>query len=252
MNEHQAGCRVVALLLLLTCCAAVGSAQEPRRSVKFTHATETMQSFLGAWLVDNNEEAAMGHFAVTERALELAPRAVWRLVQNADPSDRAQVHHLWDSLLQEEYWKVLRRIRGKEHDGASLETILAPLDPDLAKVLYPALGDYVIRTEPFTVFLAPDADAIDNFDGGYGDVAAALKPASNTILTMIADFNDRGHEGYIGPFVSFWAEEWDESNGEQWKIQALGAVPEDEMWRDGLSSPGFDSEIRRAVAPSPR
>ena len=238
MNKYRAGCRVVACLLLLTCWAAVGSAQEPRRGVnteELEHATEAMREFLGAWLVDSSEKEAMGHFAVTEQALELAPRAVWRIVQNADPNDRSQIHHLWDSSLRKEYWRVLRQLRVEEHGGAKLEDILASLDPDLSDALHDALGDYVIRTEPFTVFLAPDAVAIDSFDGGYGDVAAALKPASNTILTMIADFKDRGHEGYIGPFVSFWAVERDESDGEQWKIQALGAAPEGDIWRDGLA-----------------
>lgn len=235
MNGHRAGCRVVAGLLLLTCCVAVGSAQEPRHSVnveELAHATETMRGFLGAWLSDNNEMEAMRHFAVTEQALGLAPRAVRRNVQKGNTSE---LHYLWDGLLRKEYWKVLMQLRGEERDGAELEDILASLDPDLSEVLHVALGDYVIQTEPFTVFLAPDDIAIDSFDGGYGDVAAALKPVSNTILTMIADFKNREHEGYVGPFVSFWAEEWDESNGEQWKIQALGAAPEGEIWRDGLA-----------------
>lgn len=228
MNNHQAA-RLAGACLLLFCWATPSVSQEPS-SKGYTGASDTMHEFLEAWLVEENEEAAMGHFAVTERSLKLAPRAVWTIARDADLSDRDQVLLLWNKSLRGEYWKVLERLRVDQTEpDPSLETILKPVDRDLAGVLDTALHVPIIETEPFTIFVANSDDAIYAFDGGYGNVAAELHPTKNTVLAMIADFAALDDDEYNGPFVSFWTE--DEPN--EWKIQALGAVPEALIWRDG-------------------
>ena len=227
MKRHRA-VRLAGACLLI--CWAVPSASQEVSPEKLQKAYGTMHKFLDAWLVNEDEEATMQHFAATERSLKLAPKAVWRIARKVDLSDRAQVEALWNGSLKGEYWKVLARFRVKEKDGRlPLETILAPIDRDLASALHAELVPVVYK-EPFTMFVAPSDDVIWSFDGGYGDVAAELHPAENTVLTMIADFAGRDREGYSGPFVSFWTE--DEPDGD-WHIQALGAAPEGDMWIDG-------------------
>ena len=231
MNGHRAA-RLAGACLLLFCWAAPSASQETS-SETFGIAPETMHQFLGAWLVDGDEVAAMRHFATTERSLKLAPRAVRRIARKADFSDPGQVQRLWNDSLRGEYWKVLGRLSGGETGhGLPLETILKPIDGDLADALKTVLHVPAIKKDPFpdapfTIFVADSDDAIYAFDGGYGNVAAGLHPTENTVLGMIADFAARNDE-YNGPFVSFWAE--DELKG-QWKIQALGAAPE--AWRGG-------------------
>ena len=228
MNRHRAARLAGACLLI---CWAVPSASQEVSPKTLESAYGAMHNFLAAWLVDGDEETAMQHFAATAHSLELAPRAVWRIARRADLSNRAQVQHLWNSSLRGEYWKVLGRL-GVDDDERrfSLETMLAPIDPDLASALDTELHVPIVRTEPFTIFVANSDDAIYSFDGGYGDLAAELRPAENTVLTMIADFAERDHEKYNGPFVSFWTK--DEMSG-QWQIQALGAAPEGDIWIDG-------------------
>ena len=228
MNRHRAAPLVGACLLV---CWAAPSASQEVGPEKLERAHGAMHKFLDAWLVYADEETAMEYFAATERSLKLAPRAVWKIARKADLSDRGQVQLLWASSLKGAYWKVLGRLRVEENKGKfSLETILAPIDPDLADALETELHVPIVQTEPFTIFVADSDLAVYSFDGGYGDVAAELRPAQHTVLTMIADFAARGHEEYNGPFVSFWTE--DESSG-HWQIQALGAAPEASIWRDG-------------------
>lgn len=225
MNGYRTTRFAVVCLLLL--CWTVPSAAQEAHPKKWGIAHDEMRNFLRAWLDENDEEATMKHFAATERSLKLAPNAVWRKVREADLSDPAHVKRIWDSSLKKTYWDVLKRLR---IETGPLETVLAPIDPDLANVLVEALRvRVVIRAELLTAFVAHTEDAIYAFDGGYGDVAAELHPTENTVLTMIADFSARDHDKYNGPFVSFWAE--DEPN--EWRIQALGAAPEASIWRDG-------------------
>lgn len=226
--ERQRAARLVGACLLV--CWAVPSASQEVSPKKLENAYGAMHNFLDAWLVHEDEEATMLHFAASEDSLKLAPRAVWRIARQADLSNRAEVQHLWNNSLSKEYWRVLRRLAvgDNEHDG-SLENILDAIDPDLAKALE-SEHVLVVRTEPFTMFVADNDALIWSFDGGYGDVAAELRPTENTVLTMIADFAGRDREGYNGPFVSFWTE--DAWSG-RWQIQALGAVPEGDMWIDG-------------------
>lgn len=227
MNGYRAA-RFAGVCLVLLGWAVPSAAQEADAE-DWRIAHDAMHDFLHAWLVGDDEGAAMKHFAATDRSLKLAPNAVWRKAREADLGDPEHVRHLWDSSLQETYWGVLKRLR-LEEPGGPLETVLAPIDPDLASVLVEALGvRVVIRAELLTAFIAHSDDAIYAFDGGYGDVAAELHPTANTVLTMIADFSARDHDKYNGPFVSFWAED----KPDEWRIQALGAAPEAPLWRDG-------------------
>ena len=228
MNRHRAAQLAGACLLI---CWTVPTASQEVSPKTLENAYGAMHSFLDAWLVHADEEATMQHFAASEHSLKLAPRAVWRIARKTDFSNRVEVLHLWNSSLSKEYWKVLGRLAVEDYEyHRSLETILAPIDPDLARALDTELHVPVVRTEPFTIFVANSDAAIYSFDGGYGDVAAELHPAEHTVLTMIADFAGRDREEYNGPFVSFWTE--DESTG-QWQIQALGAAPEGDLWIDG-------------------
>jgi hypothetical protein len=229
MERHRAARLIGACLLV---CWAVPSASQEAgpEALKLQNAYGAMHKFLDAWLVHRDEAATMWHFAASEHSLKLAPRAVWRIARKTDLSNRAAVQHLWNNSLSKEYWRILGRLAVEDNErGVSLETVLAPIDPDLATALH-AKHVFVVRTEPFTMFVADNDELIWSFDGGYGDVAAELQPTENTVLTMIADFAGRDREGYNGPFVSFWTE--DESSG-RWQIQALGAVPEGDMWIDG-------------------
>lgn len=213
--------------LALTCWATDAAAQEvsvpAAQEVSVPDkAISTMSRFLDDWLDKPDKVKATRHFSGTIRSQEVAPRAVWILRDGSEGLSPKQA---------DEYWKLLNRITPS---GGSRRETLEEIDPDLAEQLgyfvSPAVHDY-----KFTVFVAADAETINSFDAGYGDVAKALKPHVNVILTMIADFANRRAENYTGPFVSFWGEEPTAgSDGEfAWRIQALGAVPEVEAWFDG-------------------
>lgn len=205
---------------LLLLCWTVGVAPQGRDGEIPPEALDAMHGFLGAWLVQEDKTEAVTHFSATYRSQQVAPRAVRAVRDDSGELSRAQV---------DAYWHVLQRLGGAQN-GDRLHEILAPLDPDLMAILRRVVR--MANTEQlFTVFVAEDDVAIDSFDGGYGDVAAALQPAENLVLTMIADFADRGREAYSGPFVSFWSKE----HG-AWRIQALGAVPNEEAWLDGQDS----------------
>ena len=231
MNRHRAAQLVGVSLLPICWAAAVASQNVPSRLPE--GPCGTMHAFLDAWLVEQNEATAMGFFATTGHALNLAPDPVWEAARadDIDLNDREQVQRLWHSQ-KGVYWKLLNRFWTKSR-GVPLEVTLTALDPDLTEMLTNELRVQILCSEPFTVFVADSDIAIDTFDAGYGDVATALQPTDDVVLTMIADFVERGHEGYMGPFVSFWKEGKEGETSGQWQIQALGAAPEGDIWIDG-------------------
>lgn len=212
------------LCLTLTCWSTGAAAQSADSSGVPDEALSAMSSFLNAWLGEPNKVNATAHFSGTTRSQEVAPRAVWVLRDGSAGLSPEQV---------DEYWKLLKRI-GKP-SGGSLSETLDPIDPDLEEQLGYFVSPIAHDWGEFTTFVAADAETINSFDAGYGDVAAALKPRANRILTMIADFANRRAENYTGPFVSFWGEERTAGDDEEpaWRIQALGAVPEVAAWLDG-------------------
>ena len=219
-------------------------------------ARSAMFGFLNAWLVQQDQTSAMAHFSASGDALAVAPRAVLKApgdgrgVSPWTPRERKAPGKLHDGLShqqQDAYWQVLNRL-GVSYGEGPLEEVLAPVDPDLSAALDDELKVHVVHREPFTVFVAEEDVAIDSFDGGYGDVAAVLRPAENLVLAMIADFARRSHEDYAGPFVSFWRTDPDGV----WRIHALGGAPEGEVWRDGRRSASVAAEgDRSAAAPPP-
>ena len=224
----QAGTAICIVLSLMLSWA--GTSAPPGAAPEFPdEARRAMFGFLKAWLVQQDKARTMGHFSASGDALMLAPRAVLEA-----PGD------LRNGLSEQQrdgYWEVLNRL-GVPSSDVSLEEVLAPIDPDLKAALEHELGVNVVFQEPFTVFVADKEIAVDSFDGGYGDVATVLRPATgNPVLTMIADFAQRHHASYVGPFVSFWRADLDEA----WRIHALGGAPEGEVWRDGYASPALVS-----------
>lgn len=184
-------------------------------------ALSAMSGFLTAWLVEQDKDKTTAYFSGTARSQEVAPRAVWSIRTGSEELSPEQV---------DEYWKVLNRLGMPS--GDSLRESLAPIDPDLKKQLRHFVSPVEHEHGEFTAFVASNAETINSFDGGYGNVVAVLQPSENRILTMIADFANRQTERYRGPFVSFWGEEYGEEES-AWRIQALGAVPEVEAWLDG-------------------
>ena len=204
--------------LALVCWASDATPQSVDADKIPDKALFAMSEFLDAWLVKQDKAKATAYFSGTIRSQEVAPRAVWSIRTGAPGLSHRQV---------DEYWKLLNRI-GRSSGGPLSET-LDGIDPDLKNQLDHFVSLVAHGYGKFTAFVARDAETINSFDAGYGDVAAALQPHGNRILTMIADFANRQSESYSGPFVSFWEEEESAS----WRIQALGAVPEVEAWLDG-------------------
>ena len=187
-------------------------------------AKSAMFGFLDAWLVERDQAAAMAYFSTTGRSLELVPKAVLLEPEYTRGLSKVEVEAHW----REKYWGELGKF-GAPH-GPPLDEILGSIDPDLLAALESELKVRIVHKHTFTVFVADTDAAIYNFDAGFGDVTTALRPSENLVLVMIADFAERNHSAYIGPFVSFWGADFDGA----WRIQALGAVPEGEVWYDGL------------------
>ncbi len=193
-------------------CWATNATSQSVDTNKRHEALSAMAGFLTAWL-DKDKHETTAYFSGTPRAQEVAPRAVW--------SVRSIGSEELSSDQVDEYWKVLNRLGMPSGN-------LAPIDPDLKRQLQRFVSPEEHEYGEFTAFVASNAETINSFDGGYGNVAAALQPSDeNPIFTMIVDFANRHTERYRGPFVSFWGEE------SAWRIQALGAVPEVEAWLDG-------------------
>ena len=217
MNRRRAALCIIPPLILLWAGAVAPFGSAPEFPEE---AQSAMFGFLDAWLVQKDQARTVTHFSASGNVRMLAPKSVL----NAPGG----LYNGLSSQQRDVYWQTLGQI-GVPH-GFSLDEILAPIDPDLKTALVEELMVTIVHEQPFTVFVADSELAIDSFDGGYGDVAEALLPTQNVVLTMIADFADRGHKSYMGPFVSFWSTD---AIDDDWRIQALGAAPEGEMWRDG-------------------
>jgi hypothetical protein len=223
---------VVALLLVALAPPAWGQQGIPE------DARAAMDDFLAAWLVRDDMPGALKHFSTTDRAMEVAPRSVWELYQERKYVSSREADAMMTAEQQEAYWAVLRNMTPPHMRR------LAAIDSKLRDFVHHDLRVPVVHEDKFIVFAAfrggndgEDAgvdDVVGTFDGGYGDVAAALRDYDQ-VLTMIADFEYRDHATYHGPFVSFWAKEaeaeshWQhtaEPDGYVWKIQALGAAPD--------------------------
>ena len=228
MKRHRAAALVVGLLLI----GAVPAASQETASDLPEGAFDAMYGFLDAWLIEQNGAATISRLAAVDRPTE----EIVELAAQRDAESFLSGAAFWAGALdlpdREPVLRILKHLDlfAVGETDHQLEAVLAPIDPDLMEVLVGELGVHIVQTKPFTVFFAHNDIAIDSFDAGYGDVATALRPSENMVLVMIADFADRNHEEYSGPFVAFWAE--NEMTG-QWQIQALGAAPEGRIWRDG-------------------
>lgn len=201
----------VGSVFLFMMAGAVGAASQESSD----RATTAMSEFLDAWLVKRDRDGALSHISGSIRSQDVAPRSVW-LARNGEPRLSEE--------QREAYWGILNKLGHSPEPRDSLQAALVPRDRDLVDLLHQQA--HVVQPGPFIVLVADTELAIDSFDAGYGDVATALQPDKNVILTMIADYTGRRRED-TGPFVSFWMEEPD-----GWRIQALGGVPQEAAWLD--------------------
>ena len=205
-------------LLMVTGTAGVASQELPAQ------ASNAMSKFLHAWLVEQTQESALSYISGSIRSQEIAPRSVWVHKGDSPGLSEEQKAAYWEVLKEfaplEPAWQEFAPLELND----SLKKILVSLDSDLENLLHRYAT--VRQKDPFIILAADTDEAINSFDAGYGDVAEALQPHRNQVLTMIADFKGRRRED-TGPFVSFWSEEDD-----VWRLQALGAIPHELAWLD--------------------
>lgn len=230
---------VAGVALLMT--SSPTSAQDDRES----GALGAMEAFLKSWLVRDDMVATLAHFGVSDRSLDLAPTYVLEFARSdsdvartqrrlacgrradavdcadADPRRRVALGY-WQLLGA--LWPDVGRVDGNLHG-------LLATDPELIAFINENLDVEYVQESPFIVFYADERVALDTFDagfaaGGYGRLADVLKPSrEHPILTMIADFS-HVQSKRNGPLVTFWDEEVSSIGERAWRIQALGAFPE--------------------------
>ena len=204
----------VGSLVLLMMSGATSASSQGLEGLPI-EASTAMSSFLDAWLVEHDREETLAYISGSIRSQEVAPRSVW-VARHGEPGLSEE--------QKEAYWEILKRLGGSVEAGESLESTLTLPDRDLVDLVH--REGRVIQPWPFIVLIADTDVAINGFHAGYGNVATALEPTENLVLTMIADYNGRQREE-TGPFIAFWSEEDD-----GWRIQALGAVPHEAAWLD--------------------
>ena len=210
-----------------------------------TGAIGAMEAFLESWLVRDDIVATLAHFGVSDRSLDLAPTYVLDFARS--DSDVARTQRRWACERHADvvncadtdpgrrvalgYWQLLGALwpdagRLDEHLDGLLVT-----DPELIAFINENLEVDYVQESPFIVFYADERVALDTFDagfaaGGYGRLADVLKPSTeHPILTMIADFR-HVQSKRNGPLVTFWDKEVSSLGERTWRIQALGAFPE--------------------------
>lgn len=207
-------------------------------------AIVAMNSFLTSWLVHDDMDATVMHFGASDRSIDLAPTYVLEFAEyNPDvvgnERQLARKHTGADGGaltlppgVAFAYWRLLNSLwpnAGRvdvDFDDLFVvnSELIAVLDDDL-KVEY-------IQKTPFIVFLADDRIQLDTLDagfaaGGYGQLAETLKPSrERPVMTMIANLK-YAQSKRIGPLVTFWDEDVSGVDERAWRIQALGAFPED-------------------------
>lgn len=241
MTNRIRSLAVVAALLLVTTSSLTGA--QSQETTGAHGAIKVMETFLKSWLGhgerDRINTTTVSHFGASDQSLSLAP--IYMLGFGGYDPDvaarelRATVGDGTGRVLPPGvafgYWRFLNRLwPDAGRVGKNLEDLLVT-DPELIAFLEENFNLEYIQKSPFIAFYADDRIVLDAFDagfaaGGYGQLADVLQPnEERPILTMIADFRHAQSER-IGPLVSFWREE--ESGDERaWRIQALGAFPED-------------------------
>lgn len=236
-------CRLLsaaAAVVLLMVSSPIGAQHDQETAIG------SMETFLEAWLVHDDMTGTVVHFAASDEAMSLAPTYVLDFGKY-DPavagSERqfARAHSEnstgdWPELTLPPgvafgYWQLLRALwPDAGRVDMDLDEILAT-DPELIAFLDENLDIDYVQKSPFVVFAADDRTELDTFDagfaaGGYGQLGKTLKPSNeHPVLTMIADFR-YGRSKRIGPFVAFWEQEESITGNRAWRIQALGAFPE--------------------------
>lgn len=241
MTNRIRSLAAVAALLLVAMSSPAGA--QDQETADAHGAIEAMETFLKSWLIRDDMSHTVGHFGTSDQSLSLAPIYVLGF-GGYDPDVAARelratagdgTGRAMPSGVAFGYWRFLNRLWP---DASRMDTNLEGLlvtDPDSDLIAFLKenfkVEEYV-QTSPFIAFYTGDRIVLDAFDagfaaGGYGQLADVLQPSEERpVLTMIADFRYAQSER-IGPLVTFWREE-ESGNGERaWRIQALGAFPED-------------------------
>lgn len=232
-NTSRSSATAAAALLLMVMMSTPTDAQpqdeQPRETV-------AMRAFLESWLVQSDLVDTVVHFSSSDQAMELVPTYI------EDHSDTCWSADAVAQRTDEQlplgvacgYWHLLDALwpdaGGPDGLGVdNVEDLLADQE-ELRAFLDENLQTKYVEESSFIVFSATDPIELNAFDagfstGGYGQLAQVLKPSKeHPILTMIVDFK-HAQLKHIGPLVTFWDEE--SSNGKSvWRIQALGAFPE--------------------------
>ena len=229
---------VAAVVALLMVSSPIGAQHDQGTAIV------AMSAFLTSWLENDDMATTMTHFGASDRSLSLAPTYVLEYGEY-DPdvvgNERMIARGLADSGTGDwpelppgvafGYWRLLRSLWP---DAGRVDVDFRDLlvtEPELIAFLDENFGVEYVQKSPFVVFPADDRVQLDTFDagfaaGGYGQLAKTLKPSKeHPILTMVADFR-YAPSSRIGPLVTFWDEEVSPSGERAWRIQALGAFPE--------------------------
>lgn len=242
MTNRVRSLAVVAALLLVTTISSPTSVQG-QETAGAHGAIEAMETFLTSWLVRDERSSTVNHFGTSDQSLSLAPTYLLGF-GGYDPDVAARevrtiagdgTNRALPPGVAFGYWEFLNRLwPSAGRVDTNLEGLLVT---DLEELIAFLKENFefeleYIQKSPFIAFYSDDRIVLDAFDagfaaGGYGQLADVLQPSEERpILTMIADFR-HAQSDHIGPLVTFWREE-ESGNGERaWRIQALGAFPED-------------------------
>ena len=238
MNKCRLSAAAAVVLLMVSSPIGAQHGQET--------AIGSMEAFLEAWLVHDDMAATVAHFGASDESMSLAPTYVLDFGEY-DPAVAGTERQFgrahsgnstgdWPELTLPPgvafgYWRLLHALwPDADRVDVDLDEILVT-DPELIAFLDENFDIDHVQKSPFIVFSADSRTELDTFDagfaaGGYGQLGKTLKPSKeHPVLTMIADFR-YGRSKRIGPFVAFWEQEETGTGNRPWRIQALGAFPE--------------------------
>ena len=179
----------------------------------------SISGFLGTWLVQRKSYEATSYFGSMTTRTAILPRAVASSLPGGEKLLETAVIQM--DTARKGYSEFLE----KHHPPFSVSTPLAEalaVNEDLLSMLREGVRVEFINNvdkDKYFIFKA-NHQIVEQFDGGFGDIAGVLQPDKSPTYTLLVDFRDRSFKHYDGPFVAFWAVEkgaWKISNNFKYK-----------------------------------